>query len=162
MKKINVTIISGGVWRFPGCADILGDFSEFRIVAHTRDLYDSGTWIALGQSDVVLLDEAVVGHDDPDTLRTICDSYPELKVLLILDDENEDLVLEAIGLGVTGIMERSKTRTQLRKAIPALYAGESWISRELVHSLRKQLKQERPGKSDDPKFPFLHGRRIYN
>jgi DNA-binding NarL/FixJ family response regulator len=162
MKKINLTIISGGVWRFPGCADILRDFPEFRIVAHTRDLYDSGTWIALGQSDVVLLDEAVIGHGGSDTLRSICDSYPELKVLLILDDENDDLVLEAIGLGVTGIMDRSMIRTQLRKAIPALFAGESWVSRELVHSLRKLLKEDRSGKSDDPKYTILHGRRLYN
>jgi DNA-binding NarL/FixJ family response regulator len=145
MKKINLTIISSGVQRFPGCADILEGCPQFRIIARAGGMHESGVWSALGQSDVVLLDEAVIEQDGSDAVRSIVDSYPLLKVLLILDDECPDRVMEAISLGIAGVMGRSAIRSMLQKAIPALYAGESWISRDLVHSLREQLNQ---GKQD--------------
>jgi len=162
MRKINLTIISGGVRRFPGCADLLGDFPEFRVLAHAHGLYDPGVCSAMGQSDVVLLEEAVVEHDGTDTIRSITETHPHLRILLIIDNENDDRVLEAVGLGVSGVMERRMIRTMLRKAIPALYAGEPWISRQLASSLRGQLKQDGPDDRGGPKYTIFAGRRIYN
>jgi DNA-binding NarL/FixJ family response regulator len=162
MKKINLTIISGGVQQFPGCADILEDCPEFSIVARAGGLHDSGIWGAMGRSDVVLLDEAVLELDGADAIRSICDCYPLLKLLLILDYDSDERVMEAIALGATGVMERTSIRSMLRKAIPVLYAGESWISRDLVHSLRKQMKQELQDGSGGTHPMTFPGRGKYN
>jgi two-component system invasion response regulator UvrY len=162
MKKINLTIINGGLQRFPGCADILESCPQFRIITRAGGVHEPGAWSAMGQSDVVLLDEAVIEQDGSDAVRSIVDCYPLLKVLLILDDECPDRVMEAIALGVAGVMGRSAIRSMLHKAIPALYAGESWISRDLAYSLRKQLNQGKQNASGATQSTSIPGRWKFN
>ncbi len=141
MKKINITIIVAGKEDYPGCADILLTCPEFRVVACPTGLYEAAAWTAIAQSDVVLLDEAVLERDGVETVRRICDSYPLLKLLLILERDSEGRMLEALSLGISGVMERASLVSMLRKAIPVLYSGEAWVSRGLVHSLRKYLNE---------------------
>ena len=52
-------------------------------------------------------------------------------------------------MGVTGVMERAGVLTSVRKAIPLLCAGETWVSRTLVKSLHSQLQYT----ADDSLFP---------
>jgi DNA-binding NarL/FixJ family response regulator len=141
MRKINITVFIAGKEDYPGCADILEAFSEFRVIARPGGLYEPDAWIAISQSDIVLLDEAVLERDGVETVRRICDSYPLLKLLLILEQDNEARVLEALSLGIAGVMERTSLLSTLRKAIPVLCSGEAWVSRGLVHSLRNYLNK---------------------
>ena len=141
MRKINVTVFIAGREDYPGCADILETFPEFHVVARPGCLYESDAWSAISESDVVLLDEAVLERDGVETVRRICDSYPLVKLLLILEQDDEARVLEALSLGIAGVMQRTSLVSMLRKAIPVLYSGEAWVSRGLVHSLRKRLNK---------------------
>ncbi len=141
MRKINITVFIAGTEDYPGCADILETFPEFRVIARPCGLYAADAWVAISQSDVVLLDEAVLERYGVETVRRICDSYPLVKLLLVLEQDNEARVLEALSLGIDGVMERASLVSMLRKAIPVLYSGEAWVSRGLVHSLRKQLNK---------------------
>jgi DNA-binding NarL/FixJ family response regulator len=126
---------------YPGCVEILEAFPEFRVIARPGGLYEPDAWTAISQSDVVLLDEAVLERDGVETVRRVCDSYPLLKLLLILEQDNEARVLEALSLGIAGVMERNSLLSTLRTAIPVVYSGEAWVSRGLVHSLRKYLNK---------------------
>jgi DNA-binding NarL/FixJ family response regulator len=139
MRKINITVFIAGKEDYPGCVDILGAFPEFRVIARPAGLYDPDAWLAISQSDIVLLDETVLERDGVEIVRRICDSYPLLKLLLILEQNDDERVLEALSLGIAGVMERSSLLSSLRRAIPVLYSGEAWVSRGLVHSLRKYL-----------------------
>lgn len=151
MRKINVTVFTAGVEDYPGCADLLEAFPELHVVAHPGGLYEPGAWPAISQSDVVLMDEAVLERDGVDAVRRICDSYPLVKLLLILEQDSEERVLEALSLGIAGVMERISLVSTLRKAIPVLHSGEAWVSRGLVPSLRRQLnKLEEASRLTDP------------
>ncbi len=141
MRKINVTIFVAGKEDYPGCADILATFPEFHVIARPAGLYAPGAWVAISRSDVVLLDEATLEQDGVETVRRICDSYPLVKLLLIMEQDNEARVLEALSLGITGVIERASLVSLLRKAIPVLYTGEAWVSRGLVRSLRRYLNE---------------------
>lgn len=144
MKKISLTIITAGMWRFPGCLDILRDFPEFTIVASARSLHEPRICAALGQSDIVLLDQALIELEGAEAVHLVRACSPRSKVLLILEESGEKQVLDAIALGVEGVMARIELRSMLRKAVSALYSGEPWFSRELAHSLRRQLQQGIP------------------
>lgn len=141
MKKINITILIGGEENYPGCADLLESFSEFRVIARPASLYEADAWTAISQSDVVLLDEVVLERDGMETVQRVCDSYPLVKLLLILEQGSEKRMLEALSLGIAGVMERTAMVSMLRKAIPVLYSGEAWVSRGLMHSLRNCLNK---------------------
>ena len=142
MKKINITVVCVGDEAYPGCVDLLAACPAINIVARPAGLNETGTWAALGQSDVLLLDEAVLEQDGHHTVRAIHDSYPLLRSLLILDNGTQQEMLTVLSLGILGVIGRESMTSLLCKAVSAICAGEAWLSRELVPPLRRQLGQE--------------------
>ena len=142
MKKINITVVCVGDEAYPGCVDLLAACPAINIVARPAGLNEAGTWTALGQSDVLLLDEAVLEQDGHHAVRTLHVSYPLLRSLLILDDETQQEMLTVLSLGILGVIRRESMSSLLCKAISAICSGEAWLSRKLVPPLRQQLGQE--------------------
>jgi DNA-binding NarL/FixJ family response regulator len=142
MKKINLTVVCVGDEGYPGCIDLLAACPEIKIVARPTGLNEAGTWIALGQSDVLLLDEAVLEQDGHHAVRAIHDSYPLLRSLLILENGTQQEMVTVLSLGILGVIRRESTTALLYKAVSAICAGEAWLSREMVQPLRRQLGRE--------------------
>ena len=103
----------------------------------------------LTASDLILLDECAVSQDGRDVVRQVHENFPFTKILLIMEKVSKNKTMEALSMGVTGVMERAKILASVRKAIPVLYAGETWVSRALVKSLHSQLKYA----DEDTLFP---------
>jgi len=142
MKKINITVVCVGDEGYPGCVDLLAACPTINIVAQPTGLNEAGTWVAVGQSDVLLLDEAVLEQDGHHAVRSIHDSYPLLRSLLILENGTQQEMLTVLSLGILGVIRRESTTALLYKAVSAIYAGEAWLSREMVQPLRRQLGQK--------------------
>jgi DNA-binding NarL/FixJ family response regulator len=139
MKKIKITIITAAAEEYPGCADILGICPEFEIVGRPVALLGQGLWSAISGSDVLVLDEAALERAGALALRSVQQCHPLVRLLLILENGNENKIIDALAMGFSGIIERASMRSMLRRAIPALYTGEAWVSRQLVQSLRTRL-----------------------
>lgn len=142
MKKINITVVCVGDVVYPGCVDLLEVCPTINIVACPTGLNETNTWAALAQSDVLLLDETVLEQDGHHAVRTIHDSYPLLRSLLILDNETRQEMATVLSLGILGVMRREATTAQLCKAVAAICAGEAWLPRTMVQPLRRQFGQE--------------------
>jgi DNA-binding NarL/FixJ family response regulator len=155
MKKINITVVCAGEECYPGCIDLLSAYPEIRIVAQPTGLNEPGTWDALGCSDVLLLDEAVLDQDGHHAIRAIHDSYPLLGSLLILENDSQQETMTVLSLGILGIIRRESTTSQLCKAVTAICAGEAWLPRKMVQPLHRQLGQEKggPGRLEDLPAP---------
>jgi DNA-binding NarL/FixJ family response regulator len=151
MKKIRITLVIAGKEDYPGCGDIVETCTEFQIVARHGSLTAPGIWQDLTGSDIILLDELAVSQDGRDAVRTIHESFPYVKILLIMQKTSKNKTMEALSMGITGVMERACMLASVRKAIPVLYSGETWVSRGLVKSLHSQLKYA----GDDSLFPHL-------
>jgi len=139
MKKIHVTIVASAEEGYPACADILADCKEIRVMARPAGLHDPAAWSAISYSDVLVFDEATLERQGTTVLGTVRHHHPMIKLLLIIDNYDENKVLDALALGFTGIIERAALLSMVRKAIPVLCTGETWVSRRLVHALRTQL-----------------------
>jgi len=142
MKKINITVVCVGDEGYPGCIDLLAACPTVNIVARPTALNAASTLVALGQSDVLLLDEAVLEQDGHHAVRAIHDRYPLLRSLLILDDETQQEMVAVLSLGILGVIRRESTTSLLCKAVSAICAGEAWLSREMVQPLGRQLGRE--------------------
>lgn len=142
MKKINITVVCVGKYGYPGCAELLSDCPEMNIVAQPGGLNEAGIWVALGRSDVLVLDEAAMEQAGHHAIRSLHEYYPSIRSLMVVEGEHEYKTLAAVSLGVQGVISRTSTVSMLRKAIIALYSGEAWLSRGLAQPLRNQLKQE--------------------
>ncbi|MBT8121398.1 MAG: hypothetical protein KJO10_02590 [Gammaproteobacteria bacterium] len=153
MKKIRITIIFSGKEEYPGCGDIIATCPEFEIVARHSTLSSADIWRDLGRSDIILLDELAVSESGGHAIREIHECFAFAKILLIMENVSRNKTMEALSMGVTGVMARTSVLASIRKAIPVLYSGETWVSRGLVKSLHHQLQQA----GDDSLFPHLEG-----
>ena len=142
MKKINITIISPGEEEYPGCKDLLKTYPEVNLVACYSNMDESGFKSALESSDVLLLDEAVIELEGPEKVRAIHAEHPGIRTLQIIVKSSENNTMNAISLGVRGVLERASLVPMLRKAITVLYSGETWISRDVVQSLHIQSRYQ--------------------
>jgi DNA-binding NarL/FixJ family response regulator len=142
MKKINVTVVCVDSLDYPGCADLLATFPEICLVAQPASLNEAGIWTALGRSDVLVLDEAVMELVGYQAIRSLHAYYPSIRSLMVVESEHAYKTLAAVSLGVQGVIGRASIVPMLRKAIIALYSGEAWLSRGLAVPLRNQLNQE--------------------
>ncbi len=153
MKKIRITIIFSGKEEYPGCGDIIATCPEFEIVARYSTLSSADIWQDLGRSDVILLDELAVSESGGEAIREIHECFPFARILLIMENVSRNKTMEALSMGITGVMARTSMLSSIRKAIPVLYSGETWVSRGLVKSLHHQLQQA----GDDSLFPHPEG-----
>ena len=153
MKKIRITLIIAGKEDYPGCGDIIETCSEFEIIARHTALSSIDLWRDLSRSDVILLDEHAISQDGSDLVREVHESFPFARLLLIMDKPSKNKTMEALSMGITGVMDRANFLVSIRKAIPVLYSGETWVSRGLVKSLHTQMKFT----GDDTLFPHPDG-----
>ena len=142
MKKINLTVICVGDESYPGCIDLLEDCPSINVIARPTGLYESGAWVALGKSDVLLLDEALLEREGHEAVRDIHESFPSLSSLIVLENETRQEMVTVLSLGILGVIARASTTAMLCKAIAAIFAGEAWLSRGMVQPLRKRLGQK--------------------
>lgn len=157
MKKINITVICVGEEAYPGCVDLLEDCPSIHVSARPDGLNEAGAWVALGQSDVLLLDEALLEREGHEAIRDIHAAYPYLKSLMIIENESRRDLVSVLSLGVFGVIARASTPAMLCKAVAAIYAGEAWMPRGMVQPLRNQLGQE-SGLADTEEFPVATDR----
>ncbi|MGD8618577.1 MAG: hypothetical protein PVH54_05245 [Gammaproteobacteria bacterium] len=139
MKKINVTYACAAAEEFPGCADLLYSYSEMNVVARTTSLFGVATGMALAKSDVLVVDESVLALDGLQAVQSVHATYPRLKLLLVYEININNSMIECLSIGIRGVLERKSCISLLRRAIPALHAGDVWMPRGVIQSLRNQL-----------------------
>ena len=126
-----------------GLDQLLSLESDFAIVARCTNGKDALAAIAREQPDLVVADLSMPGLSGMDLVR---DSG--VKVILLTARIQPDQVLEAMRLGVAGIILKESAATQILDCIRSVLTGEQWIDpvvgrRTLDGVLRKQANQER-------------------
>jgi DNA-binding NarL/FixJ family response regulator len=100
---------------------------------------EAGAWIALGCSDILILDEAALEQDGLDSVRGLLASQPSARSLLVIDKYNRNNILAALSLGIRGVIKRDSLFSELTRALTAIYIGEAWVSRGLAEPIRDEL-----------------------
>ena len=126
---IPVTIVMPERQQYPTCRDMLELCPEIEIIACPDSLLDSATWQALGQSQVLLLDEAVLDRDGAGALQTIHASYPDIRPLLVVEQDSLERAAEAFSLGINAVMVRPDNALRLREVITTLAGGQGSATR---------------------------------
>lgn len=138
MKKINVIFACAAAEEYPGCADLLYSYSEVNLIALPTTLVGREAGSVLAKGDVLVVDESVLARDGFQVVRSVHHMYPGLNILLVNEKSPNNKILEYLSIGVRGLIERKSCISLLRRAIPAVYAGEIWMPRQLVQSLKNQ------------------------
>jgi DNA-binding NarL/FixJ family response regulator len=134
---------------------------------------DAMTVVAMGvspelQSDSALqtADVAVISlalKDDPlgglKLLRRIVQERPNVNCILLLDQDDRDIGIEAFRSGAVGVCSRDKSYTHLSKCIRCVSEGQVWANSQQCRYILETLVEGLPPFVTDAKGQFLLSRR---
>jgi len=117
------------------CRRILELEPDIEMVSESSTGFGLAPLLELMKADVLLFDEKIWEAEGQELFRSIRAQFPTLKILYMVSSEDCAGGLEAMQLGVSGVIEKGGNPTHLPKAIRKIVDGELWISRRLTSAL---------------------------
>ncbi len=121
---------------------------DIRVVARCTAAEEVLPALQQQQPDVLLLDIRMPGRDGLSVLRELKQAKLATKVILLAAEFEEEQVLEALRLGVKGMVLKEQAPPLLVECVRKVAAGETWIERQasgaaLETLLRRESAQRR-------------------
>jgi DNA-binding NarL/FixJ family response regulator len=117
--------------------------ADCEVIARCRDGEETLTAIRQHQPDVVILDLRMPRVDGLAVLRELKQEGLATRVVLLTAAVNDSDVLEAVRLGVNGVVLKDMVSEALLHCVRQVNAGEQWIEpRFLRRTLDKVLRRE--------------------
>lgn len=90
-------------------------------------------------TDLVLLDVSMPGGPFLDTLRTLRERHPSIRVLVLSVHPEDQWAVRALKAGASGYLTKDHSPEQLLEAIRRVYRGGKYVSPTLAEQLATQL-----------------------
>jgi DNA-binding NarL/FixJ family response regulator len=98
--------------------------------------------IAASQSDLLLLDCLNPNHKSDDLICDIRESVPQIRIVLFGMDEDTDIFLQAVRLGVNGYVLKNASSSELLDAVRAVAQGEAVCPAKFCKVLFQAISSE--------------------
>jgi two-component system, NarL family, nitrate/nitrite response regulator NarL len=105
---------------------------DFHIVARCQSGEEALDAVRQHRPDVVILDLCLPGTDGLEVLRAMRQTQLPTPVVLLLESLHDDALLEAMRLGVGGVVPHERASQQLVGCIRKVYAGDHWLDSDTV------------------------------
>ncbi len=100
---------------------------DFHIVARCQSGEETLHAVRQHRPDVLILDLGIPGKDGLEVLREMRQEKLLTRVVLLTAPLNNDELLEAMRLGVGGVVLKERTSQQLVGCIRKAYRGDQWL-----------------------------------
>jgi DNA-binding NarL/FixJ family response regulator len=116
---------------------------DIQVLAHCRNGTEAMQAVRQHQPDILILDLQMPGKNGLAVLRELQQEKLPTRVVLLTAALDEDEVLEAIRLGVRGVMLKEMAPQLLLQCIRQVHTGGEWLERRSVsRALDKLLRRE--------------------
>jgi two-component system nitrate/nitrite response regulator NarL len=134
VTAITVVIATGAKRIGETCLRILRRERRIRVVEVARS-GDEALAAAGLRADVLLLGLDVFVRHGPALLGMLRVEAPRTKVILLIERASTRQIVDALGHGVRGYLERKTFPRFLVKAVQRVDAGEAWVPRRIVAAI---------------------------
>ncbi len=129
-----------------GLEHLLSANSEWCILASCRTGAQVLHAVRAHQPNLLLLDSELAEPDGLAILRELQQDHPLTKAVLLTDADAQEVVLDALRLGVRGVVLKATTGPLLLRCLRKIHAGEAWLdgtsaSLALERLLRREAKE---------------------
>jgi len=138
VSLITVVIADSDTRRLGVCVRLLGGVRGIRVVATAGTVRET-IETAVHQPHILLLDLKMTQANDAATLPLLRTKSPRTQIILLTGQASDAHVLAGISQGARGYLDAKLLKRFLVKAVRAVAAGESWVSRAMVGKLIDQL-----------------------
>jgi len=138
VPPITVVIADSDKRRLVICGRLLQGARGIKVVATANTVRESVD-TAGHLPKILLLDLKLAVSNDAATVPLIRTKSPGTHIILLSGRASDSLVLQGISHGARGYLDAKLLRRFLEKAVRAVAAGESWVSRAMVAKLIDRL-----------------------
>ena len=116
---------------------------DLEVLAGCRDSEETLQAVRQFQPDVLILDILMPGKDGLAVLRELRQLEIPTRVILLTAAIDEDNLLEAMRLGVGGVVLKEMAVPLLIQCVRKVYAGDQWLERHSIgRAMEKMLRRE--------------------
>lgn len=144
---IRVAIADDHPVMLEGLNRLLQTEAGFEVVGQAATGADAVKLVKRLQPDVLMLDVDMPQGSGMDVLRELTKTQTNCRVILIGGELTRQQNLEAVRLGVRGLVTRDTTTNLIFKSIRTVMAGQYWIGRDAISDLIECLL---PGQASQP------------
>ena len=123
MSDIRVVIVDDHQIVRDGLASLLGALDGLEVVGTAADGRDAVHVVADAVPDVVVMDIQMPHLDGIEATRLITGRHPEVRVVMLTMNEDDETVLSAIRAGAAGYLLKGSGAEEVQNAIRAAAAG---------------------------------------
>jgi two-component system, NarL family, response regulator DegU len=150
MKKIDVIITDDHKLFRLGIRSILTDFD------FVENIYEAGSGKELIEilsginkiPEIILLDLKMPEMDGMEATEKIKKLYPDIKIIILTMEDDEQVILHAISEGVNGYLMKNAEPDELEKAIKMLITNEYYFSDNITSLILRSIQYK---KKNEPK-----------
>lgn len=136
---IRVVAIDGHTMTRYGLAQLLGGCADLEMVAEVSQAADAVRVVATMRPNVVTLDVTLPDGDGLQLARELRDRYPDLGIVLLTSDGQDDILFRALETGVSAFVTKSAPAGELLGAIRhAAVAATSFTAKDLAPALARR------------------------
>jgi len=139
LEKYNVLVVDDQPLFREGLTSLIkgwpraGKISEVEGGLELLQILENSAW------DIVLLDLLMPNMDGVETLRQMRKLYPDQKVVILTQIEDETALKELIGLGISGFILKNIRFAELTKALDMVADGAEYFTSAITRILYKSI-----------------------
>ncbi len=142
-NRIHVVIADDHPIVLAGLESLFALEKDIKVVARCGTGEETLAAVRKHRPDILLLDIRMPGKNTFDVIRELRDEHLPTRVVLLTAAINDDEALEAVRLGVGGVVLKGMPPKLLIQCIRKVYAGERWMERGfLSHAVERLVQRE--------------------
>jgi len=134
-----------------GLRALLSYYPDVEVVGEAEDGAQAIECVERLSPDIVLMDIAMPGMNGLEATRRIHQGYPDTRVLILTQYEDQPYVLPLLRAGASGYVLKRALGADLINAVRAVARGESFLYPSVATTVLEQLRQPEEAFTQDEK-----------
>lgn len=126
MMRKKVVLADDHQFLLDGIMTILKEIPSVEIVATAQNGFELMDAVARQKPELVILDLNMPGYDGLQCLKKIKNNFPQIKVLILTNYSQPDLVEDVQKMGADGYLIKNSSAAELKEAVVAVLSGEKY------------------------------------
>ena len=141
MTPIRVMVVDDHSVVREGIRHVLSDPALFEVVGEAGSAAEAIATVTAWAPDVVILDVSMPGGSGLHAVAELLERAPSARVLMLSVHEDAEYVIESVRAGAHGYLRKDSTPAELRSAVTALNAGQSYYSPQIAGALANAFRE---------------------
>jgi len=141
MKRVRIVLADDHVIVLDGLEQLFRLEPEFEVVARSTTADAALKAVQEHRPDILVLDLVMPGHDGMWVLRELSELNLPTRTVLLTAHVEENGLVEAIRLGVWGIVLKEMAPRMLMECVRKVHAGEKWLEQQSVTRAMERVQK---------------------